>query len=227
MRDKPEWLQLERYDFARDLDANGWQEALDRRIAYRQLWERQPSEEDSILDQANFKAMRNAPLDFFRAYLDDVLPEVLANSGRSAPRSPVTELTPGAPLPYDFVVNDQMRLLAVDLNASDADICHAFDEWLHQQPRGAFPRRGKRALRDIYTPEHGQRWHARRILAILDIELWCLASAENNPSHADLAAWLAPDIAGDPKQWGRTARDTCDEAMQARDALSYSIGPIR
>ena len=71
---KPEWLNLDRYNFTKALDGEGWYHEITRRLRYRDLWEREPSEDASPAEHESFQAMRADPERFFEAYLDDVSP---------------------------------------------------------------------------------------------------------------------------------------------------------
>ncbi len=80
MQGKPDWLDHKRYAFTKALDGEGWYHEITRRLRYRDLWEREPSEDASPAEHESFQAMRADPERFFEAYLDDVLPQLLEPS---------------------------------------------------------------------------------------------------------------------------------------------------
>ena len=323
MRAKPDWLDVKRYDFAKTLDAEGWYDALTRRIRYRDLWEREPSKDDSPEEHESFQAMRADPEKFFQDYLDYVLPlpkesssvegirQYIASKLAKSPRITVQKLWTSIPLvdegkrprvvgkyklyrtrrqggaskrqirlvqrsrdsdqsealtyasfrslvktiraqrqerrlrppavvelkaddepwPIHFELSSNARRLnlIIDLEADDATIIKDFGSWLHKQERGPLQLPGKRGLHDTYSQTaHGSHWHEHRILAVMDIEMWCRVFNKPKVSAECLADWLMPeeDENGEStttlKESGRTARRNLDRALSALDALAYA-----
>jgi hypothetical protein len=219
---KPDWLQLEQYDFAKDLDAAGWHAELSIRVRYKADWRYTITEafpEAQWLPEGLQERFWNTYLERIKTHFGEQ-----SSPGRSKPRIAVEEVEPNDELLYVYMAHDTSRLLLINGAASSADIRRAFSAWLDQQPRGPLRRRGPRGLGDTYTPEHGYRWHQKRILAILDIELWCAIFNHKEPTHLELANWLAPNRPKnmDGKVWGREARDALKDALKAMHALPYA-----
>ena len=219
LKKKPDWLIPERYDFARDLKAFGWQRHLHFRLRSQGLWNTITGlspEHSDFPDEFS-------PQFFWESYLKEALrpiPEAIIDPSDSSKStespidsSPVYELEPGEPLPYDFAASTSMRLLAVDLDAADPDIRSAFEHWLKQQPKRPFPRPGRPGFQGTYTCERGKRWHSYRILAILDLSLWCTVFGWRMPSEKKLGDWLNPDYAGQTKSWGDRALEATQQAV--------------
>jgi hypothetical protein len=261
MRAKPQWLDLKRYDFAKTLDARGWCDALTRRVRYRDLWERQPNEDDSPEEHALFQDRRADPETFFQDYLDDVLslpPEPPAKVGNpkysdskliysvferfvEASRAPiqeeplmrfpsVAELTPDGALPINFEISNNTCKVIIDLEAARGDIMEDFKNWLLQQSEGPLRLSGPRGAQETYSQKsHGKRWHRYRILAVMDVDLWCMVFNEPKISDTCLADWLMPEEDQEEetdvlmKNWGRQARMARDHALSALDALNYVL----
>ena len=132
-------------------------------------------------------------------------------------------LLPCLELPFDFIVSERMRLLAVDLDVTDADIMDAFKEWL-RTVRERFPKplrhyKGPPSLDETYYSKHGKTWHERLILAVLDLDLWCAIFNKKKATQAELGSWLAPTYDKDPANWDRRARKVLQQALNSIDAL--------
>lgn len=208
----PNWFNVADYGYCRELDQQGWYRSLALRRYFREEFE-----EAESLPEFNREI-------FWKSFLDashnphnwsDVIPPY------NVPLRDASQEQFLGPLYAKLVC------LEVNLNCSDVALHEAFSSWLAEKRKEAplpTKRRGRRGKKPNVkvTGEHFARWERYNVLAVFDLEIWCLVFEREKPTHAALSGVMKPDLppSSDPIDWGRAARAALSEALSCVELLT-------
>jgi hypothetical protein len=125
---------------------------------------------------------------------------------------------------HRYVAELEKRLLIVDPRAPDTELLRAFKAWLqHMRKSRPLPtkRRGRGRTNVAITDDHLERWCRYVVPACLDLDFYAEVFGTGQLTHEALCDLLAPTHQGNPKDWGREARNAAKEAFECVDVLGY------
>lgn len=218
-----DWYQADEYFCVRNFKAADWFLTLNYRQNARET-------DRSFFSKNLSKKQRWDLFSSYRQFSIENLNalDVLYNDPQvEKPALAIQELESGDQVDRELPFKEQgIRVLEIDPDASDVALIDSFLAWLESlRADHPLPKKvpGRKKLNVEITDTHLGTWSQKHVLECFDVDFWAEIYGFEPLSHENFFELIfGSRPIGSAKEWGRSARDATEDALNAVRLLAYS-----